>query len=107
MAVPAHDQRDFEFAQKFGLDIIPVVDVPDVDLNNLTEAAAAEGTMINSGEYDGLNNNEAIVKRVYELNHDETLYAEFLSQPKLLPYTVDYVYEKFFTLKEKLTELAD
>ena len=52
-------------------------------------------------------NNEAIVKRVYELNHDETLYAEFLSQPKLLPYTVDYVYEKFITLKEKLTELAD
>ena len=67
MAVPAHDQRDFEFAQKFGLDIIPVVDVPDVDLDNLTEAAAAEGTMINSGEYNGLNNKVAIVKITEDL----------------------------------------
>ena len=67
MAVPAHDQRDFEFAKKFGLDIIPVVDVPDVDLDNLTEAAAAEGTMINSGEYNGMNNKEAISKIVADL----------------------------------------
>lgn len=67
MAVPAHDQRDFEFAQKFGLDIIPVVDVPDADLDHLTEAAVAEGTMINSAEYDGLNNKEAIVKIIEDL----------------------------------------
>lgn len=67
MAVPAHDQRDFEFAKKFGLDIIPVVDVPDVDLDNLTEAAAAEGTMINSGEYNGMNNKETIRKIVADL----------------------------------------
>ena len=60
MAVPAHDQRDFEFAKKFGLEIIPVVDVPDVDLDNLTEAAAAEGIMINSGKYTGMNNKDAI-----------------------------------------------
>ena len=60
MAVPAHDQRDFEFAKAFGLDIIPVVDVPDVDLDNLTEAAAAEGVMINSGKYTGMNNKDAI-----------------------------------------------
>ena len=67
MAVPAHDQRDFEFAKAFGLDIIPVVDVPDVDLDNLTEAAAAEGTMINSGEYNGMNNKEAIKKITADL----------------------------------------
>ena len=37
MGVPAHDQRDFDFAKKFGLDIIPVVDTedPEVDLDNL------------------------------------------------------------------------
>ncbi len=69
MAVPAHDQRDFEFAKKFGLDIIPVVDVPDVDLDNLAEAAAAEGTMINSGEYNGLNNKDAIVKITQDLEN--------------------------------------
>lgn len=67
MAVPAHDQRDFEFAKEFDLDIIPVVDVPDVDLDNLTEAAAAEGTMINSGQYDGMNNKEAIKKITADL----------------------------------------
>jgi len=67
MAVPAHDQRDFEFAKVFGLDIIPVVDVPDVDLDNLEEAAAAEGIMINSGEYNEMNNKEAIKKITADL----------------------------------------
>ncbi len=67
MAVPAHDQRDFEFAKKFDLDIIPVVDVEGVDLDNLTEAAVAEGNMINSGEYNGMNNKEAIVRITEDL----------------------------------------
>ena len=69
MAVPAHDQRDFDFAKKFGLEIVPVVDVPDVDLNNLTEAAAAEGNMINSGEYNGMNNRDAIKKIIADLEN--------------------------------------
>ena len=61
MGVPAHDQRDFDFAKKFNLPIIPVVDCGgDIDYNNLTEAVAAEGVMINSGEYNGLNNIKAI-----------------------------------------------
>ena len=69
MAVPAHDQRDFDFARKFDLDIIPVVDPhnPEIDVNNLTEAFAAEGTMINSGEFDGMNNREAIPKMIEKL----------------------------------------
>ena len=58
-------------------------------------------------EMDNKDNNEAIIKKVCELNGNKKLYAEFLSQPKLLPYTVDYVYEKFLTLKEKLIELTD
>ena len=62
MGVPAHDQRDFEFATKFGIEIIPVVDPgdPEIDLDNLKAACAAEGTLINSGEFDGMNNREAI-----------------------------------------------
>lgn len=62
MGVPAHDQRDFDFATKFGIDITPVVDPgdPSIDLNNLKEACAAEGTLINSGEFNGLNNRVAI-----------------------------------------------
>ena len=62
MGVPAHDQRDFDFAKAMDLPIIPVVDPgePDVDVNNLTAACKAEGTLINSGEFTGMNNLEAI-----------------------------------------------
>lgn len=72
MAVPAHDERDFDFATKFGLDIIPVVDPgnPDIDVNNLKEAFVAEGIMINSGKFDGMNNREAI-KKVIEWVEEE------------------------------------
>lgn len=72
MAVPAHDERDFDFATKFGLDIIPVVDPgnPDIDVKNLKEAFVAEGTMINSGKFDGINNREAI-KKVIEWVEEE------------------------------------
>ncbi len=64
MAVPAHDQRDFDFAKKFGLEIIPVVDTedPEIDVYNLKEAFAAEGNMINSEMFTGMNNKEAITK---------------------------------------------
>ena len=70
MAVPAHDERDFEFAVKYDLDVIPVVDPEseDIDVNNLKEAFVAEGKMINSGEYDGLDNKEGIEKIIEDLN---------------------------------------
>ena len=70
MAVPAHDQRDFDFAKKFDLEIVPVVDPEDesIDLYNLKEAFVAEGKMINSGEFDGMNNKEAIPKMIDWLN---------------------------------------
>lgn len=72
MAVPAHDQCDFEFAKKFDLDIVPVVDSqnPEIDINNLTEAFVAEGTMINSGKYTGMNNKEAIEEITKDLEAD-------------------------------------
>lgn len=65
MGVPAHDQRDFDFARKYGLEIIPVVRaegelVPDPD--SMTEAAAADGIACNSGEFDGLRTPDAIKK---------------------------------------------
>jgi leucyl-tRNA synthetase len=56
MGVPAHDQRDFEFARKFDLPIRVVV-TPDgrsVDAGSMTEAAEAYGTLVDSGEYSGL-----------------------------------------------------
>ena len=64
MGVPAHDQRDFDFAKMFGIEIIPVIypHDPEIDLNNLQAACAAEGTVINSGEFTGMNNKDAIEK---------------------------------------------
>ena len=54
MAVPAHDQRDFEFASKFGLAIVPVFSRSDVDTTKPLTAAFAHGDrMINSGAFDG------------------------------------------------------
>lgn len=63
MAVPAHDTRDFEFAVKYELEIIPVVDPGDaeIDIDHLEAAFVAEGTMINSGQFDGQNNKDAII----------------------------------------------
>jgi leucyl-tRNA synthetase len=56
MAVPAHDQRDFEFAKKYNLDIRVVIDNPQnrIDSSSLTGAYEAEGIMINSEKFDGM-----------------------------------------------------
>ncbi|MCV6036347.1 class I tRNA ligase family protein, partial [Escherichia coli] len=55
MAVPAHDQRDFEFATKYGLDIIPVIKPADGSELDISEAAYTEkGVLFDSGEFDGL-----------------------------------------------------
>jgi leucyl-tRNA synthetase len=62
MAVPAHDQRDFEFARKYGLPIEVVIKPADRDLDPaaMTEAFVDEGVMVDSGPFDGRNNFEAI-----------------------------------------------
>ncbi len=57
MAVPAHDQRDFEFAKKFGLEIKQVIKAGGPAA--LTQAYEGDGVLINSGEYDGLSIEEA------------------------------------------------
>ena len=55
MAVPAHDERDFEFARKFGLKVVPVIQPEGVELNGATmeRAHEHEGVMINSGPFNG------------------------------------------------------
>jgi leucyl-tRNA synthetase len=62
MSVPAHDQRDFDFARKYKLPIVPVVQPPGdaLDGASMTEAYAGEGAMINSGQFDGLPNRQAM-----------------------------------------------
>ena len=55
MCVPAHDDRDFEFAKKFDIPIIQVIAKDGKEIENMTEAYTdASGTMINSGEWNGM-----------------------------------------------------
>lgn len=62
MAVPAHDQRDFEFARKYGLEIIVVIQPKGQPLEpeTMTEAYVDEGIMVRSGPFDGLGNIDAL-----------------------------------------------
>jgi leucyl-tRNA synthetase len=59
MCVPAHDDRDFDFAKKFNLPIIQVIAKDGVENPDLTEAYTEPGVMINSGEFSGLNSADA------------------------------------------------
>ncbi|MCI7812620.1 MAG: leucine--tRNA ligase [Lachnospiraceae bacterium] len=59
MCVPAHDDRDFEFAKKFNIPIIQVIAKDGKEIENMTEAYTEPGIMINSGEFNGMNSNDA------------------------------------------------
>ena len=61
MGVPAHDQRDFEFAKRYGLPIRVVIAPPDWDGGDLPEAYLGEGTMVNSGQFDGQPSGEGMI----------------------------------------------
>jgi leucyl-tRNA synthetase len=62
MAVPAHDERDFEFATKFGLDIIQVVEPEDDEQKRLVKEGklcfSGDGVAVNSGQFDGMSTGE-------------------------------------------------
>ncbi|WP_039767652.1 leucine--tRNA ligase [Caldicellulosiruptor sp. F32] len=62
MGVPAHDQRDFDFAKKYNLPIKVVIKGDEVDIQNVQSAYEGEGILINSGKFDGLKNTEAMKK---------------------------------------------
>ena len=62
MSVPTHDQRDFEFARKYGLDMIVVIQPEGQELSpqTMTEAFTDEGVLVNSGRFDGMPNKGAM-----------------------------------------------
>ena len=61
MCVPGHDERDFEFAAKFGLTILQVIRKPGTDGSEpLTEAFTGSGIMMNSGKWNGIASSEAL-----------------------------------------------
>ena len=67
MAVPAHDTRDFAFAKRFHLPITVVVAPPNWDGEELAEAYTEPGTLVNSGEFDGMENaaaSQAIIEKL-------------------------------------------
>ncbi len=72
MAVPAHDSRDYEFAKKFGLDIIQVIEGGDI----LLEAYEGDGLHVNSGFLNGLNKEESISKMIEWLNENKLGYEK-------------------------------
>lgn len=63
MAVPAHDQRDFEFAKKYGIEVKQVISEGIIKNKAFTE----KGKLVNSGKFNGLNSDEAIVEIRKEL----------------------------------------
>ena len=68
MAVPAHDERDFDFARKYTIPVIQSIlpeDKENYDFANfsfLPEKATSKGVLVNSEEFSGLTSDEAIVK---------------------------------------------
>ena len=72
MAVPAHDTRDYEFAKKFGIEIIPVLSGGDIE----KEAFTGDGVHINSGFLDGLNKEDALNK-MYEYLEENKIGSKF------------------------------
>lgn len=74
MGVPAHDQRDFEFAKKYGLPIKVVINPPGMELSaeEMQEAYADDGVLVNSGTFSGMNNREAI-KAITEFMEEKGL----------------------------------
>ncbi|MBP3249338.1 MAG: leucine--tRNA ligase [Ruminococcus sp.] len=63
MAVPAHDTRDYDFAKKFGIDIIEVIKGGDIE----KEAYTGEGELVNSGDLNGISNKKDAIAKALEI----------------------------------------
>ncbi|HEU5033169.1 MAG TPA: leucine--tRNA ligase [Mycobacteriales bacterium] len=70
MAVPAHDQRDLDFARTFGLPVRVVVETGEPDPNETGVATAGDGALVNSGRYDGMSKADAIAAIAADLRAD-------------------------------------
>jgi leucyl-tRNA synthetase len=66
MAVPAHDQRDYDFAKKYNLEIVQVINNSNEKLNNLDEAYTGEGKLINSESFNGLKSHSEASEKIID-----------------------------------------
>jgi leucyl-tRNA synthetase len=99
MAVPAHDERDFAFARKYGLKVVPVIQPGGVELNGSTMEAAHEheGMMINSGSFNGLRaTNDKGMK-----NPAIKAVIEWLEKKGIGKYSVNYRYRDWLISRQR------
>ncbi len=74
MAVPAHDDRDFAFAKKFGIDIIPVIKDPNVsDMSSLENPYVGDGEMINSDFLNGIATKEEAINKMLKFLEEKNI----------------------------------
>ena len=85
MAVPAHDQRDYEFAKKYDLEIIPVIKGGDIS----KEAYTGDGEMINSEFLDGLTNKKDSIEKMLKYLEDNKL-----GRPKVNYRLQDWIFSR-------------
>ena len=86
MAVPAHDTRDYEFAKKFNIEIIPVLEGGNIE----EEAYTGDGKHINSGFLNGLNKEEAIKKMI-----------EFLEENKIGERKINFKFREWIFARQR------
>jgi leucyl-tRNA synthetase len=88
IAVPAHDQRDFEFAKKYDIPIKVVINPHDFDLeaSKMSRAYMGDGNMVNSEDFDGMNNRDAISEITKFLKKNKC--GNFTTQYKLRDWLV-------------------
>jgi leucyl-tRNA synthetase len=81
MAVPAHDERDFDFAKKYNLPIKVVIQNPENPSNCETTAYVDAGVLVNSNEFDGMSNEDA--KKAITQKAEKAGFGEFKTQYRL------------------------
>ncbi len=100
MAVPAHDERDFEFARKFGLKVMPVIQpegVAELNGDTMEVAYPGEGVMINSAQFNGTRaTNDKGVK-----NPAIKAVIEYLEQKKIGKVDVNYRYRDWLISRQR------
>ena len=105
MAVPAHDERDWEFAKQFGLDIIPVLDGGDVN----QAAYIEDGPHINSDFLNGLDKaviNDEINKTLQRVNNNKNLTQKVVKNEKNIDNLND-IYNNSYNEKKKLVNESE
>jgi leucyl-tRNA synthetase len=99
MAVPAHDERDFAFARKYGLKIVPVIQPAGVELNGDTMEAAyvGDGVMINSGPFNGTKVNTEKGRK----NPGISKVIDYLEQKGIGKESVNYRYRDWLISRQR------